>query len=146
MTTLNAAPTAAAATPSGMAGSVAVPVRVPQGVPVQLPYPASRADDAGRPRDDVAPEVSLPGSSPAAAADRAGAKAIALDKFAKQGGPDAAVQTAAGVISVHAVFQLDAKTRELSVAIVSEDGQLIRMIPPESVARMIAAMATYRGR
>jgi hypothetical protein len=71
---------------------------------------------------------------------------VPLDDFAKQSGPDAAVQTAGGVVSVHAVFQLDAKTRELSVAIVSEDGQLIRMIPPKSVARMIAAMATYRGR
>jgi uncharacterized FlaG/YvyC family protein len=77
---------------------------------------------------------------------RPGSVTVPLDQFAKQSGPDAAVQTAAGVVSVHAVFQLDAKTRELSVAIVSEDGQLIRMIPPESVARMIAAMATYRGR
>ena len=56
------------------------------------------------------------------------------------------MQTATGVVSVHAVFQLDARTRELSVAIVNEDGQLVRMIPPESVSRMIAAMATYRGR
>jgi hypothetical protein len=32
------------------------------------------------------------------------------------------------------------------VAIVNEDGQLVRLIPPESVARMITAMAAYRGR
>jgi hypothetical protein len=71
---------------------------------------------------------------------------VVLDQFARQSGPDAAVETPGGVVSVHAVFQLDARTRELTVAIVNEDGQLVRMIPPESVARMIAAMAAYRGR
>ena len=79
-------------------------------------------------------------------ADRQDAVTVPLDQFSKQGGPDASVQTSGGIVSVHAVFQLDAKTRELSVAIVNEDGKLVRMIPPESVSRMIAAMAAYRGR
>jgi uncharacterized FlaG/YvyC family protein len=41
---------------------------------------------------------------------------------------------------------MDERTRELTVAVVDQDGNLIRMIPAESVARMITAMAAYRGR
>ncbi len=71
---------------------------------------------------------------------------VPLDQFAKRGGPDASVKTATGVVYVHAVFQMDPTTKEMSVSIVDEAGRLVRMIPPDSVARMIAAMATYRGR
>jgi FlaG protein len=152
MTTLNAAPTAASAAHTGTAGAAAVPVKVPQATPVPLPFPPAPRGDPGKGHEAQAPDLHLPGSgvgaTPGATAvmARQSSVTVPLDAFAKQSGPDAAVQTAAGVVSVHAVFQLDAKTRELSVAIVSEDGQLIRLIPPESVARMIAAMATYRGR
>jgi uncharacterized FlaG/YvyC family protein len=34
----------------------------------------------------------------------------------------------------------------MSVSVVDEAGHLIRLIPPDSVAKMIAAMAAYRGR
>jgi hypothetical protein len=71
---------------------------------------------------------------------------VPLDAFAKRGGPDVAVSTDAGMVRVHAVFQLDPSTKEMSVSVVDEEGRLIRMIPPDSVAKMIAAMAAYRGR
>jgi hypothetical protein len=149
MTTLNTTPTAASTAPTGAAGAVAVQVRPQPGAPVPLPYPTAPLPDPDAARQARTPDLHLPGSDVSTATGvmaRPGSVMVPLDQFAKQSGPDAAVQTAAGVVSVHAVFQLDAQTRELSVAIVSADGQLIRMIPPKSVARMIAAMATYRGR
>jgi hypothetical protein len=82
----------------------------------------------------------------AAAIGGQGAVTVPLDRFARQGGPDVAVRTASGLVRVHAVFQMDPSTRELTVSVVDEGGRLIRMIPSDSVARMIAAMASYRGR
>jgi hypothetical protein len=128
-----------------MAWATAVPVTTAQTVPLPLPFLTDGRGDPAQAKDK-APELRMPGSGAAAVTVRQGSVAVSLDNFAKRSGPDASIQTAAGVVSVHAVFQLDAKTRELSVMIVGEDGQLIRMIPPESVARMIAAMAAYRGR
>jgi hypothetical protein len=75
-----------------------------------------------------------------------GTVVVPLDKFSKESGPDVSVRTEAGLVRVHAVFQMDPSTRELSVSVVDEAGRLIRTIPSESVSRMIAAMATYRGR
>jgi hypothetical protein len=126
MTMLNAAPTATAA-----------PAAPAQGAPAA----ASAGSRAPR-----APDLHVLGSGGTAGPAEVKTVTVPLDAFAKQGGPDAAVQTANGVVSVHAVFQLDDKTHELTVAIVDQNGQLIRMIPPHSVARMIAAMAMYRGR
>ena len=71
---------------------------------------------------------------------------VPLDAFAKRAGPDVAVSADAGMIRVHAVFQMDPSTKEMSVSVVDEAGRLVRMIPPDSVAKMIAAMAAYRGR
>lgn len=149
MTILNAAPNAAPA-PSGTTAAPAAPAQAvkPAAVPVQAHHtPARSSKDKAK-----SPELNLPGSGKTltsgrvATEDKTSAVVVPLDEFAKQSGPDAEVKTASGMVSVHAVFQLDAKTRELSVAIVDADGALIRMIPPDSVARMIAAMATYRGR
>lgn len=92
----------------------------------------------------TAPELGSTGHAQAVHAK--GSVMVPLDAFAKRGGPDVAVQTAQGMIRVHAVFQVDPSTRELTVSVVDEAGQLIRIIPSESVARMIAAMASYRGR
>jgi len=136
--------------PSGASAAVAVPTPAPQTSPAGAqPLPAQHLQTPGD-QKARAPEFHVLGSGGTAGAtgvaDRQNTVTIPLDQFAKQSGPDASVQTASGVVSLHAVFQLDAKTRELSVAIVNEDGQLVRMIPPESVARMIAAMAMYRGR
>lgn len=146
----NAAPTATAV-PAGTTSAAASPVPTPRAAPAAqpqalpvVPHPASKSLEDSAPEFHVLGSSGTPGATGVAA--KAGSLAIPLDQFAKQSGPDAAVQTASGVMSVHAVFQLDAKTRELTVAIVNEDGQLVRMIPPESVSRMITAMATYRGR
>lgn len=75
-----------------------------------------------------------------------GAVTVPLDAFAKRAGPDVAVSADAGLVRVHAVFQMDPSTKEMSVSVVDEAGRLVRMIPPDSVAKMIAAMAAYRGR
>lgn len=143
MTMLNSAPTATAA-PTGGATPVAVPAQVPQ--PVAASVPAALAPRA----KSIADDVHLLGSggtlTTGVAADRANAVSVPLDQFARQSGPDASIQTADGMVAVHAIFQVDEKTHQLTVAIVKADGQLVRMIPSESVSRMIAAMATYRGR
>jgi hypothetical protein len=151
MTMLNAAPTAASV-PTGTTAASAGPTPALHASPVTVPAQPTAAQhhEAAREQDAKNPEFHILGSggTPGATgvADRPNSVSVPLDQFSRQSGPDASVKTATGVVSVHAVFQLDAKTRELSVAIVNEDGQLVRLIPPESVARMIAAMATYRGR
>lgn len=153
MTMINAAPTATAA-PSGASPAAAVPVAQPAPAPVPAPLarpvPNPAQNREAKARQSSAAEIHLLGSvAPEDAATlgiKASAVTVPLDQFAKQSGPDASVQTAAGVVSVHAVFQFDAKTRKVSVAIVNADGQLVRMIPPESVSAMITAMSAYRGR
>ncbi len=146
MTTLNATP-AAIASPTGT-GTLPVTGQA-------LPDPAARKAEPKR-LDATSLHVPASGGMTSAAADAAlGMTAlgtarnrvvIPLDAFAKQAGPDVSVRTATGVVSAHAVFQMDARTRELTVAVVDQDGNLLRLIPPESVARMITAMAAYRGR
>jgi hypothetical protein len=150
VTMFNATSSATAA-PTGAPSAAAVPMPSvqPAVVPAQ-PQPAPAQPAPSKPHEDKSPDFHILGSGGTAGATGVEAKSnqvtIPLDQFAKQSGPDAAVHTAGGVMSVHAVFQLDAKTRELTVAIVNEDGQLVRLIPPESVSRMITAMAMYRGR
>ena len=146
MTTLNATPSTIAAT----ATTGTLPL-AGQGVPGAAARKAEpkRGNAGGF-------HLTTSGGTASAAADAArGMTAIGtaenrvvipLDDFAKQGGPDVSVKTESGVVSAHAVFQMDARTRELTVAVVDQDGNLIRMIPAESVARMITAMAAYRGR
>ena len=75
-----------------------------------------------------------------------GSVVVPLDSFAKRGGPDVAVQTDKGLVRVHAIFQVDPTTRQLTVSMIDKASQVIRMIPSDSVSRMIAAMSTYRGR
>ena len=149
MTMLNAASTAVNV-PSGATATAAAPTPAPQPTPMPVLAQPVQHHQAAKEHEAKEPEFHVLGSSgtPGATgvADRQDAVTVPLDQFSKQGGPDASVQTSGGIVSVHAVFQLDAKTRELSVAIVNEDGKLVRMIPPESVSRMIAAMAAYRGR
>jgi hypothetical protein len=149
MTMLNAAPTAASV-PTGTSPASASPAPFANPVPVPAQPSAAQHHEPAREREAGRPDFHVLGSGGTSGAtgvaDRPNSMLVPLDQFSKQSGPDASVKTATGDVSVHAVFQLDAKTRELSVAIVNEDGQLVRLIPPESVARMIAAMATYRGR
>lgn len=70
----------------------------------------------------------------------------ALDAFGRAAGPDAAVDGGDGFVRVYAIFSFDPSTNEVRVRVVDETGRLIRTIPPESVAAMIAAMAAYTGR
>lgn len=92
----------------------------------------------------TAPQLPLAGV--ASTTSTTTAPAVQLDAFGKRGGPDVSVKTDGGLMRAHAVFQMDPTTNEMTVSIVDEGGRLIRMIPPDSVARMIAAMAQYRGR
>jgi hypothetical protein len=109
----------------------------PAAQPVALPIPGS-----GTSAGTGAAGRALPGvASPVRAGD-----AVPLDAFAKRAGPDVAVSTVEGMVRVHAVFQLDPMTKEMTVSVVDEAGKLVRLIPPDSVAKMIAAMAAYRGR
>jgi hypothetical protein len=84
--------------------------------------------------------------APPIAGSGAAGSSVALDDFAERGGPDVEVRTEAGMQSMHAVFHMDPATNEMRVSIVDAAGRLVRMIPPDSVAQMIAAMATYHGR
>jgi hypothetical protein len=68
----------------------------------------------------------------------------ALDEFARRAGPDAAIDTSAGIVQVYAVFAVDPQTKRVRVSVVDAQGRLIRMIPPENVGEMIAAMASYQ--
>lgn len=68
-----------------------------------------------------------------------------LDEFARRAGPDVAIGSGQATVAVHAVFSVDPGTKELRVRVVDDTGRLIRMIPPDSVAEMIAGMNKYSG-
>ncbi len=68
-----------------------------------------------------------------------------LDEFSRRAGPDVAYTKAGVQTEVYAVFNIDPKTHELRISVVDASGRLVRMIPPESVGEMLAAMANYRG-
>ena len=146
MTTLTATPTSTATPTPGAGAAPATTIAVPEAT-----TPA-----AARKREQASLHLAGTGGTTSASADAArgmtaigasrGQVVIPLDAFARQGGPDVSIKTESGVVSAHAVFQMDARTRELTVAVVDQDGNLIRMIPAESVSRMITAMAAYRGR
>jgi hypothetical protein len=68
-----------------------------------------------------------------------------LDEFARRAGPDVAIGSGAAALKVYAIFAVDPDTRQVRVRVVDEAGRLIRMIPPKSVAEMIAAMSGYGG-
>ncbi|MBA3876286.1 MAG: hypothetical protein C0498_05005 [Anaerolinea sp.] len=85
-----------------------------------------------------APVVSGPGR-PARVRPGGGAP----DAFLKQAGPDVRVNGPAGPLALFAVFTVDPETDEVQVAVFDERG-LVRLIPPDSVSEMIAAMRAYR--
>ena len=68
-----------------------------------------------------------------------------LDEFARRAGPDVAVGSGQGMVRVYAIFSVDPGTKRLKVRVVDDSGRLVRIIPPESVAEMIAAMSAYGG-
>ena len=57
--------------------------------------------------------------------------------------PDAEIAIDGTLVRVHAMFHVDPKTNRVQVSVVDDRGRLIRMIPPESVAQMLEAMAAY---
>lgn len=67
-----------------------------------------------------------------------------LDGFARRAGPDVVVGPRAEPAAAYAVFTVDPATNALRVRVLDGSGRLIRMIPPESVGEMIAAMNSYR--
>ncbi len=60
--------------------------------------------------------------------------------------PDVEIAFDKGMVRVFAVFQVDPQTNEMQVSVVDDEGRLIRLIPPDSVAEMISAMAAYSRR
>lgn len=72
------------------------------------------------------------------------ALAARLDGFGRAAGPDVAIVAGPSMVRMYAVFDVDPTSRDLSVRVMDESGRLVRMIPPESIAQMLAAMARYR--
>ena len=56
---------------------------------------------------------------------------------------DAEIRIDDRMVRVHALFQVDPRTQEIHVSVVDDEGHLIRLIPPDSVAQMLRAMAAY---
>jgi hypothetical protein len=84
--------------------------------------------------------VGLPGVPPSTLPEVLGRPQ--LDAFAKRAGPDVAYRSQ----ETYAVFRMDPQTHATQVAIFDGDGRLLRLIPPSSVAQMVAAMTSYRRR
>jgi hypothetical protein len=66
------------------------------------------------------------------------------DLFAKQAGPDVSFKGPNGPTEAYAVFQIDPQSKRLQVMVVDGEGQVLRVIPPRSVAEMIESMSRYR--
>jgi len=60
--------------------------------------------------------------------------------------PDVEIAVNDAMLRVFAVFQVDPETHEMHVSVVDEQGRLVRLIPPDSVAQMINEMAAYSRR
>lgn len=56
---------------------------------------------------------------------------------------DVEVAIADTLVRIHAMFRVDPETSKVHVSIVDDQGRVIRLIPSESVAQMIEAMASY---
>ena len=67
------------------------------------------------------------------------------DRFAKQAGPDVSFKGPDGLTEAYAVFQIDPESKQLRVMVVDGQGQVLRVIPPRSVADMMQSMGRYRG-
>ncbi len=74
-----------------------------------------------------------------------GSPAVQRDRFARRAGPDVSFKGPSGVTEVYAVFSVDPESKRLQVAVVDGDGRVLRMIPPGSVAKMLASMGRYRS-
>ncbi len=82
----------------------------------------------------------LPGPRPSAAVTLPDVAPV-LDEFGRRSGADVVV----GVdlpVRVYAIFAVD-ETGRLRVNVVDDRGRLLRILPPDSVGQMLAAMAAY---
>lgn len=68
------------------------------------------------------------------------------DEFSEQAGPDVRVDGPDGPVAMFAVFSVDPETDEVRVAVVDEQGRLVRLIPADSVSEMVATMHSYQAR
>jgi hypothetical protein len=64
------------------------------------------------------------------------------DPFSARAGADVSYRN----LSTYAVFRYNAEKHTTQVAVYSEEGRLVRLIPPGSVAEMVSAMSSYRPR
>lgn len=98
---------------------------------------------------DVRNSLAVPGIAPSAPATPVAVSrgaATELDDFAWRAGPDVAVGGDLGLARLYVVFQVDPATKEMRVSVIDDSGRLVRVIPPDSVGQMIAAMTAYGGR
>ena len=72
--------------------------------------------------------------------------AVPVDAEAADATPDAEIAIANTFVRVHAMFHVDPHTKKVHVSVVDEHGKVVRLIPPESVSEMLAAMAAYPTR
>jgi hypothetical protein len=68
-----------------------------------------------------------------------------MDTFNKLAGPDVAISRGSSVVRAYAVFEVDPATHKVRVKVVDDTGRLIRLIPSESVAAMLATMTNAAG-
>jgi hypothetical protein len=57
--------------------------------------------------------------------------------------PSAEGSSSYGLSRYYAVFDVDPLTREVSLTVVDESGQVLRTIPPSTVAEMLASLRRY---
>lgn len=67
------------------------------------------------------------------------AVSVALDELSRRLGPDVAI----GIKEVHVLFSVDSSTHETRIVLVDARGNVLRMIPPDSVSSMLASMRRY---
>jgi len=68
------------------------------------------------------------------------------DEFSQQAGPDVRVDSPSGPVAMFAVFTVDPETDEVRVAVIDEQGRLVRLIPADSVSEMVSTMRSYQAR
>lgn len=88
--------------------------------------------------------VTAPVLGDARAVRGAGTLAARLDGFGRVAGPDVAIVAGPSMVRMYAVFDVDPASHDLSVRVMDESGRMVRMIPPDSIRQMLAAMARYR--
>ena len=94
---------------------------------------------------DLLPTVlASTGVAPAAIPQLSTAKPVEKDRFASQAGPDVAFKGPDGLTEAYAVFSVDPVSKQLRVMVVDGNGQILRAIPPSSVAQMMESMGRYR--